>query len=299
MTSFPSVQDLRLVEAVARHGSLGAAGRELLISQPAVSNRLAALERRVGERLFDRDTTGARPTPAGRALCAEAAHVLNHLGEIFDRARAAAHARTFTVGTFSSLAPWLFPALDELVDGATVHQVVDHGDRLTASVGEGSLDAAFVAVANQMRLPATVSAVPVGSDRLAALTPAGVSVSKGRHPFAGLDVVAYTYDMSTEALHERLCELGARPRTAATAETAVRMARRMKCPAVLPRGLGRAYAQEDDRLSPAPMPGRLTLFMVSRRPPAQELAAVVRLLPARLGLRRVSAAGVGDQFGGS
>lgn len=176
------------------------------------------------------------------------------------------------------------------MDGATVHQVVEHGDRLTESVGEGSLDAAFVAVANQMRLPATVSAVPVGSDRLAVLTPAGVPVGKGRRSFAGLDVVAYTYDMSTGIMHERLCELGARPRTAATAETAVRMARLLKCPAVLPRGLGRAYAQETDRLSLAPLPGHLTLFMVSRRPPSRELAAVVNRLPGRLGLRRASTA---------
>ena len=68
MSSLPQVDDLRLVEAVLRHGSLGAAARELHISQPAASTRLATLERRIGERLFDRDTTGARPTPAGRAL---------------------------------------------------------------------------------------------------------------------------------------------------------------------------------------------------------------------------------------
>jgi len=290
MTSFPSVEDLRLVEAVARHGSLGAAGRELLISQPAASNRLAALERRIGERLFDRDTTGARPTPAGRALCADAAHVLGHLGAMFDRTRAAARVRTLTVGTFGSLAPWLFPALEELIAGATVHQVVEHGDLLVASVGEGSLDAAFVAIANQMRLPATVTAVPVGSDRLAVLTPAGVAVHNGRRPFVGLDVVAYTYDMSTDALHHRLSELGARPRTAATAETAVRMARQLRSPAVLPRGLARAYAEDTDRLSVAPVPGRLTLFMVTRQPAAADLAAVVGQLPNRLGLRRVSTA---------
>ncbi|MEU7690570.1 LysR family transcriptional regulator [Microbispora hainanensis] len=289
MSSFPSVEDLRLVEAIARHGSVGAAGRELLISQPAASKRLAALERRVGERLFDRDTTGARPTPAGRALCAEAAHVLDHLGRIFDRARAAARAKTFRVGTFGSLAPLLFPALDELMDGATVDQVTDHGDRLVEWVGEGSLDAAFVAVADQMRLPATVSATPVATDRLAVLTPEGAPARDGRRPFAGLDVVAYTYDMSADTLHQRLSGLGARPRAAATAETAVRLARLLRCPAVLPRGLGLAYAQEGDRISAAPLPGRLTLFMVTRRPAPHELTAMAGPLPGRLGLRRPAA----------
>ncbi|MEU5564870.1 LysR family transcriptional regulator [Micromonospora musae] len=289
MTSFPSVEDLRLVEAIARHGSLGAAGRELLVSQPAASNRLAALERRIGERLFDRDTTGARPTPAGRAFRAEAAHILDHLGLIFDRVRAAARTRTFSVGTFGSLAPLLFPALDELLADSTVNQVTDHGDRLVEWVGEGSLDAAFVAVANQMRLPATVSAVSVADDRLAVLTPPAVSLRGGRRPFADLDVVTYTYDMSADTLNQRLSGLGARPRTAATAETAVRTARLSGCPAVLPRGFGLAYRQEGDRLSAAPVPGRLTLFLVTRKPTPHVLAAVVNRLPGRLGLRRSTA----------
>ncbi|HEY5785932.1 MAG TPA: LysR family transcriptional regulator [Microlunatus sp.] len=60
--------DLRLVAAVARLGSLGAAARELLVSQPSASQRLAALERRCGLRLFDRDNSGARPTAAGSAM---------------------------------------------------------------------------------------------------------------------------------------------------------------------------------------------------------------------------------------
>ncbi|MEU8264526.1 LysR family transcriptional regulator [Micromonospora sp. NPDC048999] len=212
--------------------------------------------------------------------------MLDHLGGIFDRARAAARATTLNVGTFGSLAPWLFPALEELLDGVIVNQVTDHGDRLVEWVGEGSLDAAFVAIANQMRLPATVSAVPVASDRLARLTPAALSVKGGRRPFAGLDVVAYTYDMSTDTLHQRLSELGARPRTAATAETAVRMARLLGCPAVLPRGLGLAYAQEGERVTTMSIPGRLTLFMVTRRPAPQAFAAVVRRLPGHLGLQR-------------
>ncbi|WBB69147.1 LysR family transcriptional regulator [Micromonospora sp. WMMD812] len=285
MSSFPSVEDLRLVEAIARHGSVGAAGRELLISQPAASNRLAALEWRVGERLFDRDTTGARPTPAGRALGAEAAHVLDHLAQIFDRTRSAARARTFNVGTFSSLAPLLFPALEELMGDSIVNQVTDHGDRLVEWVGEGSLDAAFVAVANQMRLPATVSAAPVATDQLAVLTPPATSLNPGRRPFADLDVVAYTYDMSADTLHQRLSSLGARPRTAATAETAIRLARLLGCPAVLPRGLGLTYAQEGDLMSAAPLSGRLTLFMVTRRPAPHEFAAVLSPLPRRLGLQ--------------
>ncbi|MFG2056094.1 LysR family transcriptional regulator [Micromonospora sp. NPDC048930] len=288
MSSLPSVEDLRLVEALVRHGSLGAAGRELRISQPAASNRLAALERRIGERLFDRDTTGARPTPAGRTLAAEAAHVLGHLAAIFDRTRAAARGEVLTVGTFASLAAWLFPALVELLGDVTVHQVTDHGDRLVEWVGEGSLDAAFVTIADQVRLPATVTASPVAVDRLALLTPPGVRLGDGRRPFAGLDVVAHTYDASADALHRRLSALGARPKPAATAETAVRMGRLLRCPVVLPRGLGLAYAAPDEQVSPVAVPSRFTLFMVTRRPPPPGLAPAADGLADRLGLEPAS-----------
>ncbi|MFD2767124.1 LysR family transcriptional regulator [Micromonospora eburnea] len=284
MSSLPTVDDLRLVEALLRHGSLGAAGRELRISQPAASNRLAALERRIGERLFDRDTTGARPTPAGRALAAEASHVLGHLEAIFDRTRAAARGTALSVGTFPSLAAWLFPALVQLLQDTTMHQVTDHGDRLVEWVGEGSLDAAFVTIANQLRLPATATASPVASDRLAVLTPPGVRLGTGRRPFAGLDVVAHTYDASTEALHRRLAKLGARPRPAVTGETAVRMGRLLACPVVLPRGLALAHAAPDEQISAAPVPDRFTLFLVTRRPAPAALAAVTGALADRLGL---------------
>lgn len=290
MSSLPSVDDLRLVEALVRHGSVGAAGREMRISQPAASNRLAALERRIGERLFERDTTGARPTPAGRALAAEAAHVLGHLESIFDRTRAAARGEVLSVGTFPSLAAWLFPALVDLLRDVTVQQRTDHGDRLVEWVGEGSLDAAFVTVANQLRLPPTATAAPVGGDRLAVLSPPGVRLGTGRRPFAGLDLVAHTYDPSADGLHRRLAALGGRPRPAATGETAVRMGRLLGCPVVLPRGLALAYAAPDEQVAAAPVPGRFTLFLVTRRPAPPALAAVLDGLADRLGLDRAGRA---------
>ncbi|WP_163508998.1 LysR family transcriptional regulator [Fodinicola acaciae] len=284
MSSLPTVEDLRLVEALLRHGSLGAAGRELRISQPSASNRLAALERRIGERLFDRDTTGARPTPSGRALAAEAAHVLGHLEGIFDRTRAAARGEVLSVGTFPSLAAWLFPALSQLLSSTTLHQVTDHGDRLVEWVGEGSLDAAVVTIADQLRLPAAATAVPFASDRLALFTPPGVRVGAGRRPFLGLDVVTHSYHPSSEAMHRRLSELGARPRPATTGETAVRMSRLLGCPAILPRGLAVAYAAPDDKLTQAPVQARFTLFLVTRRPSPPALAAVTGELATLLGL---------------
>src|SRR5689334_23039864 len=60
--------DLRLLVAVCRAGTLTAAARALRCSQPTVSRRMAALARRHGSALFE--ASGGRwvPTAAGRAL---------------------------------------------------------------------------------------------------------------------------------------------------------------------------------------------------------------------------------------
>lgn len=69
--------DLRIVLAIARHGSLNAAARALGATQPTVSRRLDALERRIGEKLFERAANGLSPTP----LCKTLVEPLNHMDE--------------------------------------------------------------------------------------------------------------------------------------------------------------------------------------------------------------------------
>ncbi len=65
--------DTRVFLAVARHGSLRAAGRALGLSQPTVGRRLAAFEQTFGgPTLFDRLPDGLRLNPAGEALVAAA-----------------------------------------------------------------------------------------------------------------------------------------------------------------------------------------------------------------------------------
>ncbi|AEV83592.1 ywbI-like transcriptional regulator [Actinoplanes sp. SE50] len=278
MGSLPEVDDLRLVTAIARLGSVGAAARELLVSQPSASQRLAALERRVGERLFDRDPTGARPTGAGREMAERAAHILQHLATLVEQTRAAARERPLSVGTFSSLAPLLFPALDP-----PVTQVADHGDRLIAWVAEGSLDAAVVAIAEQVVLPPGVVATPIGRDGHAMLFPAGVAgPGRGRRPYRDRQVVVYTFDMSAEVLRARLTTLGAAPRAAATAETAVRLARTYRLPVLLPGCLARIHARPEETVTAAPVRHLLRLTLVTPGPPPAALD--VASLAGRLGI---------------
>ena len=73
------LRHLEVLLAIARHGSLTAAGHALGITQPAVSQWLADIEAAAGVRLFER---GPRlvPTPYGATLVAHAERVLQDAG---------------------------------------------------------------------------------------------------------------------------------------------------------------------------------------------------------------------------
>jgi DNA-binding transcriptional LysR family regulator len=62
------VNRLRVIDAVARHGSVTAAAKELHYSQPSVSHHLARLEAESGAQLLQRVGRGIRLTPAGQLL---------------------------------------------------------------------------------------------------------------------------------------------------------------------------------------------------------------------------------------
>lgn len=287
MDAYPEVGDLRLVVAIARHGSLGAAARELLVSQPSVSHRLAALERRCGVPLFHRDNSGARPTAAGSEMVKEAQHILGHVERVFDRTRSAVMSDTMSVGTISSLAMLVFPALHVAMPEMHASQVVDHGPRLVDWVAEGSLDAAFVSIAGQMELPRGVTRRTVGVDPLAILAPESCDLrSPDRRQLVGRTVVTYTVDHSGEELDRRVVASGATPVRAATAETAVRMGRLRGCPVVMPRSLLRAYLRVTDRELATSRFGASRLSLVSRVPTPPFWIDALPVVRRELGLAR-------------
>jgi len=60
--------DLRIVLAIAEHGTLSGAAIRLRISHPTLSRRLRQIERRLGARLFERTPTSLRLTAAGEDM---------------------------------------------------------------------------------------------------------------------------------------------------------------------------------------------------------------------------------------
>src|SRR3954465_9764194 len=85
------VRRLRVLRAVAEHGTFAAAAVELQYTPSAVSQQIAALEREAGAGLGPRGPRGARLTQAGAILDRHAAVVLGQLAaaraELDDLAR--------------------------------------------------------------------------------------------------------------------------------------------------------------------------------------------------------------------
>src|SRR6266700_1251630 len=76
------VTRLRIIDAVARHGSVTKAAKELHYSQPSVSHHLARLEAETGAQLLQRVGRGIRLTQAGQLLAARAAEIIGRIDAV-------------------------------------------------------------------------------------------------------------------------------------------------------------------------------------------------------------------------
>src|SRR5947208_7286042 len=74
-----SFSELNLFALVARHRNLAAAARELGVTPPAVSKRLAQLERRLGVRLLNRTTRRMSLTEEGEVYLEHSRRILEEI----------------------------------------------------------------------------------------------------------------------------------------------------------------------------------------------------------------------------
>ena len=86
----PGVDPKRLIELlrIADHGSFTRAAAALGVSQPALTNSMAALERALGVRVFERTRQGATPTEFGRLLAGHAAAIDSVLSRVTEELEA-------------------------------------------------------------------------------------------------------------------------------------------------------------------------------------------------------------------
>jgi DNA-binding transcriptional LysR family regulator len=283
MTETASLADVRLVLAISESGSIGAAAGRLHMTQPSASQRLAVLERRIGVALVDRDTTGARLTPAGELFVAHGQRALDLVDEAVASARSPQGLRLH-VGTIGSLAPAVFPALQrELPDHAIAHATA-HGFQLAQAVADGALDAAVVGV-GVAEAPATgVSRTALGRDPIILV---GVATEPGssRRPLAGHTVVVATYAHDYPVVAAKVARLGAEAHDSASTATAVALARQEGWLAAVPRTTAASLDLLDQEVTGVRLGLDVPIWLVTRGPRSAVLVDRADRLGDRMGLR--------------
>lgn len=146
-----SLRHLEVFCAVVERGSLSDAAHFLHVSPSGISLALTELERRIGTQLTVRIRgKGVAITPAGHSVYRSAKKAIHAVEEI-DTAVAAARgevAGPLRIGVFTTLSPWVFPAVAEFF--ATAHPGVsleveeESSSALQAMLLDGELDAAIL-----------------------------------------------------------------------------------------------------------------------------------------------------------
>ncbi|WP_167349897.1 MULTISPECIES: LysR family transcriptional regulator [Rhodococcus] len=97
--SVVDLKHLQIFVAVADEGSIHAAGRKMLLSQPALSQALRKLERRIGVTLLIRSPRGVELTDSGVVFLEHCRAILSNIeAALIDTRSRATHQLPFTVG---------------------------------------------------------------------------------------------------------------------------------------------------------------------------------------------------------
>ena len=103
------LRDLEVFLAVVRTGSFGRAASALIVTQPAVSDRIRHLERVVGTEVFERTARGAVLTAAGEQLLPYAERCTALAADAVEAIQEGEHFPRFVVAVHSTFGPRVVP----------------------------------------------------------------------------------------------------------------------------------------------------------------------------------------------
>ena len=184
MSDLPFTLDqLRILKAIAAEGSFKRAADSLYVSQPAVSLQVQNLERQLDVPLFDRGGRRAQLTEAGHlllsygdrilSLCEETCRAIEDLQNL--------QGGTLIVGASQTTGTYLLPRMIGIFRQRYPEVAVQlhvHSTRRTAwSVSNGQVDLAIIGGEVPPELQESLQISPYAEDELALILPAN-------HPFA-------------------------------------------------------------------------------------------------------------------
>lgn len=189
MTDLPFTLDqLRILKAIASEGSFKKAAESLYISQPAVSLQVQNLERQLSVPIFDRENRKAAFTEEGKvllrygnrilSLCDESCRAIEDLRSL--------NGGTLVIGASQTTGTYLMPRLIGLFrqkyPQIAVQLQVHSTRRISWSVANGQVNLAIIGGKVPPELDNVLQITPYAEDELALILPK-------LHPFSKLDYI--------------------------------------------------------------------------------------------------------------
>ncbi|GAA2223080.1 LysR family transcriptional regulator [Streptomyces nogalater] len=189
----PDLAALELLLAVARLGSLGAAAREVGITQPAASSRLRSMERQLGVALVDRSPRGSRLTDAGALVTDWARRVVEAAAAFDAGARALRDRRDsrLRVAASMTIAEYLLPgwllALHAERPDTAVSLLAGNSAKVAELLLAGDADLGFV---EGLDVPTGLDSTVIAHDRLIVVTAPGHPWARRRRPLTAAELAS-------------------------------------------------------------------------------------------------------------
>ncbi|ACK68810.1 transcriptional regulator, LysR family [Gloeothece citriformis PCC 7424] len=189
MSDIPFTLDqLRILKAIAAEGSFKRAADTLFVSQPAVSLQVQNLEKQLNVPLFDRGGRKAQLTQAGYlllsygekiiTLCQETCRAIEDLQNL--------QGGTLIVGASQTTGTYLLPRMIGLFrqkyPDVSVQLQVHSTRRTSWGVANGQVDLAIIGGEVPAELQETLKVIPYANDELALIMPSS-------HPLAKVEMI--------------------------------------------------------------------------------------------------------------
>jgi DNA-binding transcriptional LysR family regulator len=179
-----TLDQLRILKAIAAEGSFKRAADSLYVSQPAVSLQVQNLERQLDVPLFDRGGRRAQLTEAGYlllnygerilTLCQETCRALEDLQNL--QGGSLIIGASQTTGTY--LLPRMIGAFRQKYPDVAVQLHVHSTRRTSWSVANGQIDLAIIGGDIPPELQDSLEIIPYAEDELALIMPPGHPLSR-------------------------------------------------------------------------------------------------------------------------
>lgn len=143
----PTLRQMEYIVTIHQLGSFGLAAETLHVSQPSLSNQVAAVETDLGVRLFDRGRAGARTTARGLEFVTRARRILSEVealrGSMLSDLPFGGRLR---LGVLPSIGPYLLPQAMKALHAAEPNLRVIVREENTLSLDEGIRNGRFDAI---------------------------------------------------------------------------------------------------------------------------------------------------------